>query len=375
MSEKKNRILIANADAITRKMIEGVLNERYSIVLAENGEDALMLVQTECPDVIVLEVGMPGMDGYETCRRIKEIEAAVPVIFVSALDSNEERLRGYEAGGADYITKPFYPPELEAKVAFLIWMASERASLKEMANYATSTAMTAMTSMGEMGSLLESLKNFGSCTDYKTLATTMLSGLSQYGLSGATQIRSAEGALTINHQGEATPLEVSVIGQMAGMGRIMQFKSRMSIAYPHVSLIVNDMPVEDADRCGRLRDHLAMMVEGAEVKFQGIETAIESQKRGKAIELAVGRISDALKEIDSHQRQSRLQTRMAFTALNDDLEEALLSVALTESQDEYLSAIVRDGIEKIINAQSAETDIQNKLTTIINELKEISGAG
>ena len=357
MGDKKNSVLIAAADAPTRKMIEEVLSERYGITLAESGEDTLALVQTACPDVIILDVEMPGMDGYETCRRIKEAEAAVPVIFVSALDSNEERLGGYEAGGADYITKPFYPPELEAKVAFLIWMAADRASLKEIASYATSTAMTAMTSMGEMGTLLESLKNFGSCADYKTLATTMLNGLSQYGLSGAAQIRSAEGALTINQQGEATPLEVAVIGQMADMGRIMQFKSRMSIAYPHVSLIVNDMPVEDADRCGRLRDHLAMMVEGAEVKFQGIETAIKSQKRGKAIESAVGRIGEALKEIDSHQRQSRLQTRIAFTALNDNLEEALLSVGLTESQDDYLSAIVRDGIEKIINTQSAETDI------------------
>lgn len=374
MSAKKNRILVVGADNLTRTMIEGVLGERYSIFTAETGEDALVVVEIERPDAIILDMEIPDTDGFESCRRIKEIEAAIPVVFISALDSNEERLKGYEVGGADYITKPFYPPELEAKVAFLLWMASERASLKEMASYATSTAMTAMTSMGEMGSLLESLKNFGSCADYKSLVVTMLNGLSQYGLNGAAQIRSKEGAITINHHGEATPLEISVIGQMAKMGRIMQFKSRMSIAYPHVSLIVNDMPVEDADRCGRLRDHLAMLVEGAEARFQGIEAAIESQKRGKAIELVASRISEALNDIDSHQRQSRTETMLAFAALNDDVEKALLRLALTQSQDEYLSAIIREGTERIMEAQYAETNIQNKLTAIISELKEVSGA-
>lgn len=373
MSMKKNSMLVVGADVTTREIIDEVLGKRYSIHIAESGEDALVLVETERPDAIILDMEISDMNGYESCRRIKEIEAAIPVIFVSSLDSNEERLKSYEAGGADYITKPFYPPELEAKVTYLLWMASERATLKERASYATSTAMTAMTSMGEMGTLLEALKNFGSCSDYKSLVTTMLNSLSQYGLNGAAQIRSQEGAITINHYGEATPLEISVMGQMARMGRIMQFKSRMSIAYPHVSLIVNDMPVEDADRSGRLRDHLAMLVEGAEARFQGIEAAIESQKRGKAIELVVSRISEALKDIDIHQRQGRTETIMAFAALNEDVEKALLRLALTQAQDEYISTIIRDGTERIMEAQYAETNIQDKLTGIINELKEISG--
>ena len=188
-----------------------------------------------------------------------------------------------------------------------------------MANYATSTAMTAMTSMSEMGALLESLKKFNACTDYNALAEAALAGLALYGLQGAIQIHSPQETLTRNNQGAASPLEVSILKQMAKMERITQFQSKLCITYPSVSLLVHDMPLEDADRCGRLRDHLAMLVEGVEVRIQGIKAVSESRQRGEAIECAVGRITETLKTIDSAQRQSHVGTRIAFSTLTDQI--------------------------------------------------------
>lgn len=375
MSDKA-KILVVDDDSFMQEMFAEALGKNYDIIPAESAADALMLVQNERPSLILLDVEMPGMDGYEACRRFKELDATsgVPVIFVSAHDQIEERLKGYEAGGEDYVVKPFIPQELEAKVAQLLKAKAERASLKEMANYATTTAMTAMTSMSEMGALLETLKHFNSCYDYKSLADSMLAGLALYGLQGAARIRLADGELTRTNQGDATPLEISVINHMAGMDRITQFKARMSITYPHAALLVNDMPVDDPERCGRLRDYLAMLVEGADVRTQGIMDSLESQRRGEAIEQAVVRVTAALNEIDATQRHNRAEMRMAFSALTDEVEKALLRVAMTREQEEYLSGIISSGIENILNVQSAETDLQNKLSTIIKELKEMLNA-
>ena len=369
----KTKILVVDDDSFMHEMFAEALGENYHIIAAESAADALMLLKKERPSLILMDVEMPGMDGYEACRRFKDMDAmsGVPVIFVSAHDQIEERLKGYEAGGEDYVIKPFIPQELEAKVAQLLKATAERTSLKEMANYATSTAMTAMTSMSEMGALLESLKHFNACQDYKSLADAILAGLSLYGLQGAARILFKGGELTRTNQGDATPLEMSVISHMAGMDRITQFKSRMSITYTHAALLVNDMPVDDPDRCGRLRDYLAMLVEGAEVRTQGIMVALESQRRGEAIEQAVVRVTTALNEIDATQRHNRAEMRMAFSALTDEVEKALLRVAMTRDQEDYLSGIIGRGIENILNVQSAETDLQNKLSTIIKELKEM----
>lgn len=369
----KTKILVVDDDSFMHEMFAEALSGNYDIIAAESAADALMLVQNERPSLILMDVEMPGMDGYEACRRFKEMDATsgVPVIFVSAHDQIEERLKGYEAGGEDYVVKPFIPQELEAKVVQLLKATAERASLKDMANYATTTAMTAMTSMSEMGALLESLKHFNSCYDHKSLADAMLAGLSSYGLQGAARILFKGGALTRTNQGDATPLEISVISHMAGMDRITQFKTRMSITYAHAALLVNDMPVEDPERCGRLRDYLAMLVEGAEVRTQGIMVSLESQQRGEAIEQAVVRVTAALNEIDATQRHNRAEMRMAFSALTDEVEKALLRVAMTHEQEEFLSGIISSGIESILDVQSAETDLQNKLSTIIKELKEM----
>jgi CheY-like chemotaxis protein len=91
-----------------------------AVVLQENGPAALQYLDDPSspkPDLIICDVMMPGMDGYETCRRIRAKGIAVPYIFLTSKGSSVDKVRGLEAGADDYILKPFDPHELEAKVA------------------------------------------------------------------------------------------------------------------------------------------------------------------------------------------------------------------------------------------------------------------
>ena len=371
--DNQTKVLVVDDDSFMRDIFAMTLSDSYTFLSAENGEEALKLAESECPNLIILDVEMPVMDGYELCRHLKENvhTSGSPVIFVSAHDQIEERLKGYEAGGEDYIIKPFDPQELKAKVAQSLKTVSERARLKEMANCATSTAMTAITSLGEIGALLESLKNFNASTNEKTLAEAVLSGLKPYELSGVVQIRTQERKVSLSVQGEASPLEISVIDNMSVMDRITHFKSRMSINYPHVSILVNNMPTDDPDRCGRLRDHLAMLVEGAEMKASEIIAENESRQRGEAIEHAAISVTKMLAEVDHAQRQSKLSTSMAVYEFTEELGKAYVRIALTDEQERFMADIIKTGLGKIADTHSEEIDIQNNLTKIINELKSI----
>ncbi|NKB71191.1 MAG: response regulator [Candidatus Latescibacteria bacterium] len=92
--------------------------EGYSLAIAQNGEEALDLVQQEQPDLILLDVMMPGMDGFEVCRRLQQNKATrpIPVIFVTAKDLTEGAVEGFATGAVDYITKPFREAEVLARV-------------------------------------------------------------------------------------------------------------------------------------------------------------------------------------------------------------------------------------------------------------------
>ena len=112
-------ILIIDDDPNSLAIMSGYLEEcNFTVLIAENGESGLKRADYAQPDLILLDIMMPGMDGFETCRGLKEMESTrdIPVIFMTALADTEHKVRGFEAGGVDYVTKPFQREEVVARV-------------------------------------------------------------------------------------------------------------------------------------------------------------------------------------------------------------------------------------------------------------------
>lgn len=111
-------LLIVDDDDLNRSILVEVLEDDYALIQAVNGREAIEAVEAHAPGLVLLDVMMPEMDGYEACRRIKASAAggSTHVILVSAKASPAERVRGYDAGADDYVVKPFDGEELLAKV-------------------------------------------------------------------------------------------------------------------------------------------------------------------------------------------------------------------------------------------------------------------
>lgn len=115
----KITVLIIDDDEIVRMTIESLLAaQNVNIILAEDGEEGVKMAQEFLPDAILLDVMMPGMDGYETCRQIRANPhtAEIPIFMVTALDDRDSRLAGFKAGADDFIAKPFDSLELQIRV-------------------------------------------------------------------------------------------------------------------------------------------------------------------------------------------------------------------------------------------------------------------
>ena len=118
----ESRVLIVDDAEANVDVLVNLLRADYRLSVALDGETALRAVAKNLPDLVLLDIVMPQLDGYAVCRRLRENEAwrEIPVMFLSSLEEATDKARGFEAGGNDYVTKPFEPLEVQARVRSLL---------------------------------------------------------------------------------------------------------------------------------------------------------------------------------------------------------------------------------------------------------------
>lgn len=131
----KQRILIVDDESFYTEVLDNLLREDYEIIIATNGRQALELAQnTPQPDLILLDVVMQDMDGYEVCRQLKSDEhtQSIPVIFLTIKSDVDDEVLGFNLGAVDYITKPMSPPIVRARVRTHIEIIQLRKKLEDL---------------------------------------------------------------------------------------------------------------------------------------------------------------------------------------------------------------------------------------------------
>jgi putative two-component system response regulator len=133
-SEHQPSILVVDDAPSNVALLTALLKGRgYLVHAAESGEEALRLAESVSPDLILLDICMPGLDGYETCQRLKGDARfrAIPVIFLSSLSDAPDKVRSFSVGGVDFVSKPFEPAEIFARVATHVRLATLQRTLAE----------------------------------------------------------------------------------------------------------------------------------------------------------------------------------------------------------------------------------------------------
>jgi DNA-binding response OmpR family regulator/DNA-binding CsgD family transcriptional regulator len=145
-SDTRNIVLVVDDSPETLRLLTDAIEDAgMTVLVAREGEHALSIVEKVMPDVILMDALMPGMDGFETCRRLKRNStlAHVPVIFMTGLTETQDIVKGLEAGGVDYVTKPIDPDELLARIRVHLANArlanSARAALDVSGRYLLAT--------------------------------------------------------------------------------------------------------------------------------------------------------------------------------------------------------------------------------------------
>ena len=369
--ENNLRVFVVDDDAIILDVLRATLAAECELHTFASAEACLGALVDVKPDLFLLDVSMPVMDGYALCRQLKDDwdTQDIPVVFISASDNNETRMLCYEAGGDDFIQKPFDPAELLSKLGVAGRILAEKKALREQAGYAQRTAMAAMVSMGELGVVLQFLSKSFACNTIDELAAALLDAMQQYDLQAAVQMRIGDEVLTLSHNGRNVPLEVSVLNHVRESGRIFQFKSRCVFNYGQVTLLVKNMPLEDAERCGRIRDNGALLAEGADARLRAIETEMLAARRRAGIESALPRLYSTLDGVQANYRRNCFELTQVMIDFQEQLAKAFISLGLMERQEEQLSSMANDFVTRLVGTQDASLEIVGHLEALAEDLK------
>ncbi len=378
MNEKRH-ILAVDDEPFNLDILQELLEEDYDLSFATTGEECISLARKSSFDLILLDVSLPGMSGLDVCRKLKKDASTqeIPIIFVSALTSTKERLEGFNAGGQDYINKPFNQDELKAKIQLLVNIKSKVLDLNKNIQYATGTAMTAMSSAGELGVILHFLRESFRCRTLAALTEKALEALKHYGLSSTIQLRTKNENITIGHEEKIPEIERELFELVISSDcRIHSFGTRSLFNYDPVVILVKNMPTDDEALMGRHRDNIAILSEGIQARLEALLLQIEVDHKKALLWQAIEQTENALKQITQHHEIQQQTQSQLMDGMSERMEEVFQSlesnaVHLTGEEEEQLITAVKTILEPVTALYEGGLGLSNQINTIMSNVKNV----
>lgn len=362
------KVMVVDDNLTIRLTMELALADRFEVLPVPSGEVCLAALEGFAPDLILLDIEMEGMNGHETCRRLRADGRTMPVIFVSSHDGLDERLKAFDSGGDDFIIKPFDAEVLLRKAESIVRLHGERERLKREMNTTREMAFGFLKSAGETGVLLEFLQQSMSCADYGDLARRLAHAVGRLDVAGHVQVRYPEGSLSVTPSGPATPLEASILERSATLGRLFQFRSRLVVNYPAITVLVVNLP-DDPDFVGRLRDNLAVLAESADIIAGTIGMRRQAVARAQSIEAAAKESVSAVETLRALYRRQQSETRIQLESLIGAVEGTYVFLGLTDSQEATLSEALRRGSEEVLQLFQLNEEFDHQFGRILKLLR------
>lgn len=372
------RILIVDDDPVVAGMLSVSLKSiGHQTTQLHSGENALALLTgstaAELPDVVILDIELGnGIDGYETCRKLREIDGlqTLPVIFLSSHDGLNDRLAAFDAGGDDFTAKPFVPEEIQRKTSLSIRHSRRSHDISREKQQSFEAALTAITTLGESGITLKLSRGALACHSVRALAKLAIDCMGEFGIQCHVQLRTPSETLTQTPNGPASPLETSVMDKTRDMGRIFSFKNRMILNYDSISLLVVNMPTQDDDLCGRIRDHAAMIAEAAELAVDNINLRVDAAERAKSLQSLAASGRSAVEELRNAYREIQVATRVELDGLIHNIEGSFIHLGLSNKQEFSISDSVRSSVENVFTLLEHTSELDSKFAFIVDGLTQ-----
>lgn len=367
--EPRALILCVDDEPVNLVIMEELLQDTYELLTAKSGEGCLQQVSVQTPDLILLDVNMPDLDGLETCERLKADPATadIPIIFVSALASQDELMAGYEAGGDDYITKPFSEEILRKKIEIVLASQQRKQELKSISDKAVEALKDNLSTTEELGMVVKFLYQCQTVDTLEELARNVFDTLREYELDSSLLILDQPENRVWFSDDIDRPMESQILESLRGQDRVVSFGTRLAINTDHATILVRNLPSE-AEKIDRVREHLSILIEGLDTRIQAMQTQTLLDQRRDVLARVLQATRENLANLDEMHKQQKSRATEILSVMGRELEKSLVRLDLSAQQEAELKKIVASTADQTASIYDDGLEIDEQFQGIIDEL-------
>jgi len=365
------KILAVDDSKMNHKLIGKLLADRYNVSYALSGEQCLEEIGTTGPDLILLDVTMPGKDGYETCMELRKLRVAknIPIIFLSGRCGIEEKLKGYEVGGDEFITKPFEGEEVLIKIDKCLAHQADANILQSQVKAVSSVANSALKDNSYIGQCLSFFEQTFKVKTIEDLADVLLDTTRGFGVNATLQVRMNGHAYNFEDDHVPRELEAALISKTFQNGRYVDFGRRTVINYRCVSLLVKNMPLEDSLRYRIIREQSLALLKGAEARIDYILAREKMHKQEDMLKKLIGKTHGLLQVEDVNNHEVVSSMIGIYEDVLRDVEMKFTKLDLEESAEREILRSLAIGLRRLVDLQENLHETNEGFDKIVDDVQ------
>jgi len=363
---------IVSADGPFCERLRALLSDSAECCFFEGAEACLAELARHTPDAVIIDASMADDAGFRLHRTLRDDfdHAGLYQILLCPPD-----MIGREGlAPDDLLVLPASDALIALRLSMLEKRIEEQANTRAQMSYAQNVAFTSMSAMGELGVVMQFLSKSFACHNVQAVARLAVDALCQYELAGAVYLV-WEG----DHHVQTTsgdPLSEdneALILQRRTLGRVLEIERNLVVNFDHVSVLVTNLPEDDAARLGRIRDNIATLTEGIESRIQGLLLEHDNLLKQQGIRYAVNEIRDSVIDLDARQMTDLMQTRALVNELIDEFGRSFHHMSLHAEHENLLIGDLVELRTRIGDIVGKPGEVHQRLKSVVDALQTLAG--
>jgi CheY-like chemotaxis protein len=329
------------------RQLEQQLGSQYVLTYVDTIEATSACIVANSYEVLIInEVALGMASSIDACRQLRTEEMAqdLPVVMLADVGDLADRMDAYEVGFDDLIGRDNMW-ELRARLDRVIFNKHANDQLRNQLQQANEMAFIAMSDTSDLGVNIQFLLSCNQCDNLDELGMSLFQAVQSYGLNCSLQIRSQYGIKNMEANGMAKEMESVLMMECKDSGRYVDFGKRSIMNYETVSILVKNMPVEDENKYGAIKDNVFSLLQGAHARVVALDNLKALELEGALVKRMATQMRDLITQVDDSYQEVMCDIAGVVENMADGVERSIQFLGMDENQERAIQDIMEAGIQ------------------------------